>query len=124
VARVVSPTAIELEANDTVTVEIRFASALMSSVVIPSDPVTLFSEQEKMAISARMKLASLVSLRVMVPPMNRATASVRARQLPNCVQAETFCTRPASTCRNRQRRLNGAHLYTSGETVVSSLRVR
>ena len=51
-----SPTAIELDASVTVTVATRFASALRLSVLIPSEPVMLLSEQDSMLISARFSV--------------------------------------------------------------------
>jgi hypothetical protein len=72
-AVVVSPTAIELCANDTDTDAIRFASADRSSVLRPSVPVKLSLEQENMPNMAREMPTPLFSVRFMVPLMNRAT---------------------------------------------------
>jgi len=87
----VSPTLIALDASDTVTVEMRLASAARSLELILSAPVTLFSEHERIAIIARAVVAPRSIRRFTVTPMNRATyfspvATERAPRQPAHVE--------------------------------------
>ncbi len=88
VAVVVSPTAIELERSDTVTDAMRLASADKSSEVGLVVPVMPSPEHENMLSIARPSFAPLVSVRFMMPLMNRATGFSRAACSPaNCYAA-------------------------------------